>query len=335
MPLHQNQDGTWQWGKSGKKYKKKQDAVKQMKAIFANGYVEKHASYFEKLNMPSYCEVLSMIKTAAPVVAGNTKTQFKKKPVRALPELFLKNGTQHFRIPGGLILSRDYERLSNYTGDPDYKTLLRRLYKYNPGFNPNKLREGGFLNLGLPAQKTYPTFDEAYEDMLFRQTGGQPDQFVHTKEKGINPKTGKPYKYSSANGPGQTTYARLLDARKLALTPEQRAFLEGRLLPSTGKYLTDPNYKGQTWSDQEKEWYRGITKKLFRKFSYDPAVAEFSTHGSQPAFYYRMAKGWHGNTINKNWKWANALRQRRLQINQQKAEAGRQRQQVQQAPPVK
>ena len=44
MPLHQNQDGTWQWGKSGKKYKKKQDAIKQMKAIFASGYVEKKAT---------------------------------------------------------------------------------------------------------------------------------------------------------------------------------------------------------------------------------------------------------------------------------------------------
>ena len=51
MPIHQNQDGTWQWGKSGKKYKKKEDAIKQMKAIFANGYVEKHASYTDTLNM--------------------------------------------------------------------------------------------------------------------------------------------------------------------------------------------------------------------------------------------------------------------------------------------
>jgi len=50
MPIHQNEDGTWQWGKSGKKYKKKEDAIKQMKAIFANGYVEKHASYTDTLN---------------------------------------------------------------------------------------------------------------------------------------------------------------------------------------------------------------------------------------------------------------------------------------------
>lgn len=40
MPIHQNPDGTWQWGKSGKKYKKKADAIKQMQAIFANGYRE-------------------------------------------------------------------------------------------------------------------------------------------------------------------------------------------------------------------------------------------------------------------------------------------------------
>lgn len=40
MPIHKNPDGTWQWGKSGKKYKKYSDAVKQMKAIFASGYKE-------------------------------------------------------------------------------------------------------------------------------------------------------------------------------------------------------------------------------------------------------------------------------------------------------
>ena len=44
MPIHKNPDGTWQWGRSGKKYKNREDAVKQMKAIFANGYVEKKAS---------------------------------------------------------------------------------------------------------------------------------------------------------------------------------------------------------------------------------------------------------------------------------------------------
>ena len=44
MPIHKNPDGTWQWGKSGKKYKNKEDAIKQMKAIFANGYVEKKAA---------------------------------------------------------------------------------------------------------------------------------------------------------------------------------------------------------------------------------------------------------------------------------------------------
>lgn len=40
MPIHQNQDGTWQWGQSGKKYRNKADAIKQMQAIFANGYRE-------------------------------------------------------------------------------------------------------------------------------------------------------------------------------------------------------------------------------------------------------------------------------------------------------
>lgn len=85
MPLHQNQDGTWQWGKSGKKYKKKQDAVKQMKAIFANGYVEKHASYFKTLNTPSYSDVLGMIKTASDPVIGN-KPAYVSRPT--VPELY-------------------------------------------------------------------------------------------------------------------------------------------------------------------------------------------------------------------------------------------------------
>jgi hypothetical protein len=41
MPLHQNPDGTWQYGTHGKKYPKKADAVKQMQAILASGYKEK------------------------------------------------------------------------------------------------------------------------------------------------------------------------------------------------------------------------------------------------------------------------------------------------------
>lgn len=61
-------------GKSGKKYKKKQDAIKQMKAIFANGYVQKHAAlngnaYNDINNKGSlymtYKDVYNMIKQAA------------------------------------------------------------------------------------------------------------------------------------------------------------------------------------------------------------------------------------------------------------------------------
>ena len=72
MPLHQNEDGTWQWGKSGKKYKKKEDAIKQMKAIFANGYIEKHAAldgtHFNSTNYRgstmTYTDVYRMLKQA-------------------------------------------------------------------------------------------------------------------------------------------------------------------------------------------------------------------------------------------------------------------------------
>ncbi len=37
MPIHKVKGG-YKWGKSGHVYKNRNDAVKQMKAIFANGY---------------------------------------------------------------------------------------------------------------------------------------------------------------------------------------------------------------------------------------------------------------------------------------------------------
>lgn len=40
MPIHKNSDGTWQWGKSGKKYHSRKKAVKQAQAIYANGWKE-------------------------------------------------------------------------------------------------------------------------------------------------------------------------------------------------------------------------------------------------------------------------------------------------------
>jgi hypothetical protein len=38
MPIHKTKSGKYKWGKSGKAYKSKKKAVKQMKAIFASGY---------------------------------------------------------------------------------------------------------------------------------------------------------------------------------------------------------------------------------------------------------------------------------------------------------
>ena len=89
MPLHQNQDGTWQWGKSGKKYKKKEDAIKQMKAIFANGYVEKHASLNDSLftdinykgnSYMTYTDVYRMLKQAA-LTRTTTPVNRMKTPI--------------------------------------------------------------------------------------------------------------------------------------------------------------------------------------------------------------------------------------------------------------
>lgn len=99
MPIHRNPDGTWQWGKSGKKYKKKADAIKQMQAIFANGYRElghnKKAAFLYKLadmtqqNMNLDSDIFPKpLNTAAPVNAPlnfrtpvpkvRTKMQYKQ-----------------------------------------------------------------------------------------------------------------------------------------------------------------------------------------------------------------------------------------------------------------
>lgn len=39
MPIHKVPGG-WKWGKSGKVYKDKEDAERQMRAIYASGYKE-------------------------------------------------------------------------------------------------------------------------------------------------------------------------------------------------------------------------------------------------------------------------------------------------------
>ena len=39
MPIHKVPGG-WKWGKTGKVYKNKEDAEKQMRAIYASGYKE-------------------------------------------------------------------------------------------------------------------------------------------------------------------------------------------------------------------------------------------------------------------------------------------------------
>lgn len=41
MPIIKTKSGMYKWGKSGKTYKSKAKAVKQMKAIYASGYKKK------------------------------------------------------------------------------------------------------------------------------------------------------------------------------------------------------------------------------------------------------------------------------------------------------
>lgn len=40
MPIHKTKTG-YKWGKSGKNYPTKKQAIKQMKAIYASGYKKK------------------------------------------------------------------------------------------------------------------------------------------------------------------------------------------------------------------------------------------------------------------------------------------------------
>lgn len=41
MPIHKTKSGGYKWGKSGKTYKTRAGAERQMKAIFASGWREK------------------------------------------------------------------------------------------------------------------------------------------------------------------------------------------------------------------------------------------------------------------------------------------------------
>jgi len=38
MPVHKTKDGKYQWGNHGAKYEKKEDAERQARAAYANGY---------------------------------------------------------------------------------------------------------------------------------------------------------------------------------------------------------------------------------------------------------------------------------------------------------
>ena len=39
MPIHKTKSGGWKWGKSGKTYKTRAGAERQMRAIYASGYM--------------------------------------------------------------------------------------------------------------------------------------------------------------------------------------------------------------------------------------------------------------------------------------------------------
>lgn len=120
MPIHQNEDGTWQWGKSGKKYKSREEAVKQMKAIFANGYKE-HMTKSAALNfIAGIAAQASMIKTAADYLTTTIKPGETAYSLRK-------------SVPG-----------------KDWNQQLAWLKSNNPNIkNINKLRPGDKLNVGF------------------------------------------------------------------------------------------------------------------------------------------------------------------------------------------
>lgn len=120
MPIHQNEDGTWQWGKSGKKYKSREEAVKQMKAIFANGYRE-HMTKSAAFNfIAGIAAQASMIKTAADYLTATVKPGETAYSLRK-------------SVPG-----------------KDWNQQLAWLKSNNPNIkNINKLRPGDKLNVGF------------------------------------------------------------------------------------------------------------------------------------------------------------------------------------------
>ena len=167
MPLHQNQDGTWQWGKSGKKYKKKQDAIKQMKAIFASGYVEKKASF------KSYTDVLGMIKEAAN--PGAFIQSVAKKPQWALSNIVtrpsqMSNDKYRDRYITWKLLGFDNPNTrEKAVKDAYYNTLYLRESSNRPDM-VRRNKKGKVFSAGISSMDQ-PALDQA------KQLGAVPNNF--------------------------------------------------------------------------------------------------------------------------------------------------------------
>lgn len=85
MPIHHNKDGTWQWGQAGKRYRSRKDAIRQMRAIFANGYKQqqdKKASFQVASRASQFLAAVASVGSYGMVKRAANKFHQSYTPVR-------------------------------------------------------------------------------------------------------------------------------------------------------------------------------------------------------------------------------------------------------------
>lgn len=162
MPIHQNPDGTWQWGKSGKKYKNKVDAIKQMQAIFANGYSQpgqnKTASLLYKIAYRSQWDLNNYQAIQAgrhdPDVFPVQRNIPKRQPVYTPA----KKPVYNYKVPAHLKGKPAYLGGDVYPDQPGTRTAVKgdsvwRMWDMQgrpgtwPQFKANWLQDNGSLDM--------------------------------------------------------------------------------------------------------------------------------------------------------------------------------------------
>lgn len=332
MPIHKNPDGTFQWGKSGKKYRSKKDAVKQMKAIFASGYTQ------------------GQTKTASGTVykVGDKDTygsiaKATGKPVSALQ--YWNNGKKlkagdHLWVFSPKSASKWAPEKYVYRIKPGdtYASIAKNL-KSNQAdlqrWNGNTgLKAGQYLwriNPSNPAQYYKPSLQQLYSKLQNIQTGkntSQLNRFIRTKQV---PKEG-----STAYGPLQLGKMIQKFPDLAHKSPQERKQLQEYIIKlrqqrtKFKKYGRNPHYlkrKGAIdpigLTGYSKIWdYGGSgdsslyntpkarnTYKQVALAYLKPIYEKAIKHRTSDQFYREIAKGWHHATdTNKIDEYINKLK---------------------------